>query len=64
MATQTINIKLVESLTQAIDALSIAEQNIVRSSCSLCMPKLKQLSGEDVVSMSFVSSFIMNNSDT
>ena len=31
MATQTINFKLVESLIQAIDALSIAEQSIVRS---------------------------------
>jgi hypothetical protein len=31
MATQTINLKLIESLIQAIDALSLAEQNIVRS---------------------------------
>lgn len=31
MTTQTINLKLIESLIQAIDALSLAEQNIVRS---------------------------------
>jgi hypothetical protein len=31
MATQTINLKLVESLLQAIAALSTEEQNIVRS---------------------------------
>ncbi|BAU15213.1 hypothetical protein LEP3755_57700 [Leptolyngbya sp. NIES-3755] len=31
MATQTINLKLVESLLQAIDALPPAEQNLVKS---------------------------------
>jgi hypothetical protein len=31
MSTQTINLKLIESLIQAIDALSLAEQNIMRS---------------------------------
>jgi hypothetical protein len=31
MTTQTINLKLIESLIQAINALSLAEQNIMRS---------------------------------
>jgi hypothetical protein len=31
MTTQTINLKLIESLIQAIDALSLPEQNIMRS---------------------------------
>jgi hypothetical protein len=42
MATQTINLKLVESLLQAIAALSVEEQHIVRSRLILPNPALTQ----------------------
>ena len=47
MATQTINIKLVESLIQATDALSIAEQNIVRS--NILHPESQRQSAIDIL---------------
>jgi hypothetical protein len=42
MATQTVNFKLVESLLQAIAALSVEEQHIVRSRLILPQTSITQ----------------------